>query len=126
MPGWRSTERKNLFMNGDTGTIATITPQAEAGATDNRMSLDPNDPQWGPLMESWKDGEEYTLTSVRVRQESPGEFTVLSAQVGGEGETEEPEPERTGSMGMAADEGMMGGGGYRNPAVARMLRGRGA
>lgn len=117
-------------MNGnsgrvDVGTLAPNMPNSEAGATDNRMYLDPNDPQWADVIDGWEDGSEYTFKKVRVRQESQGQFTILSAEAGevaeqeveeaGEGAT--AETPRTGAMGRA-------GGGYTNPSVEKMLASR--
>ena len=113
------TENTNPGYGGNT---APMMAQDEAGATDNRLSLDPNDPQWKEAMDSWEDGGTYTLKEVQVRQVSPGEFQVLGAEVGEtgmeeEGQQEAPEPEEsptTGLMGKAAP-------GSPNPAVNRLM-----
>lgn len=104
------------------GNTAPMMAQDEAGATDNRLSLDPNDPRWKEAMDKWEDGGDYWLERVGVHQVSPGEFTVTDAKVGEtgteeEGQQETPEPEEsptTGLMGKAAP-------GSPNPAVNRMM-----
>ena len=60
----------------------------DPGAVDNRLSLDPNDPNWKKTIANWEDGEEYQLT-VTVTQLSPGEFEVTGVT----SESESPEEE---------------------------------
>lgn len=70
----------------------------DPGAVDNRLSLDPNDPNWKETISDWEDGEDYTVT-VTMRQISPGEYEVtgLTSESEGAGESdsadEETEPE---------------------------------
>ena len=87
------------------------------------LTVSVNDTDLASQIEGWQDGTEYNL---RVRQDAPGQFTAVSAEEAGEGETEEEssaaeEPETPG--GMAGKGGMMGGG--KMPAVAIVV-GRGA
>lgn len=65
-------------MSGDTQPLL----DEEQGATDNRMSLSIGE---HPDIKDWKDDQEYVFREVRVRQKTPGEFMVISA------EAEEPE-----------------------------------
>jgi len=91
----------------------------EAGASDNRLSLNPSQ---FPITEDWQDGQTYTVT-LKVEQVSPGEFEVLSADSPGAekpaepGMTEQPEGEPVEEEKEAA--------GPPNPAVRRMMQGIG-
>jgi len=106
------------------GASPSALTQDEAGASDNRLSLDLNDSAFD-FTKDWADGQDYTLSNVRVRQLSPGEFEVISAEAGGAAEEEAPD-ERRGSMGEAAEEAepntaATGGAGFRNPAIANIM-----
>jgi len=87
----------------------------EAGAQDNILELNPNDPAFADIVSDWQDGQEYVFKELRVRQVSPGKYTPLSAE-SAEPATEEngeaPEGE-TGAMGKASD--------HPNPAIAGMM-----
>lgn len=94
------------YQTGNMGEVG-----GEAGAVDNRLSLDPNSDQW-PEVGEWKDGETYTFTNVKVRQVSPGEFEVIEATpeegpTDEEGGEAEPEPAAKATK----------RGGYSNPAI---------
>lgn len=47
----------------------------DPGAVDNRLSLDPNDPNWKNILADWEDGGEYKVR-ITITQISPGEFEV--------------------------------------------------
>lgn len=47
----------------------------DPGSVDNRLSLDPNNPEWTDLIADWEDGKDYTV-NVTITQLSPGEFEV--------------------------------------------------
>ena len=89
---------------------------SDPGAVDNRLSLDPNNPDWADAIADWEDGSEYTLT-VKVTQISPGEFEVSEVTPEAESESEDAEPEEE-------EEPMMKGkaGGKVNKAVRNMMR----
>lgn len=53
--------------------------QPARGELDNTMSIDPNDPRW-PYVRDWKDGAEYDLKAVRVRQVSPGYLEIVAME----------------------------------------------
>jgi hypothetical protein len=108
-----------MALNEYTGQTAPLNAQDEAGATDNVLNLNPNDPQWQSVVDAWEDGGEYVFAKVRVRQESPGRFIVLSAEP--EGAEAEAEPGETGAMGEASDVGERASEGYANPAVSRLM-----
>lgn len=102
-------------MNGD-GTL----PYDEAGATDNRLSLNPGQ---FDFTKDWEDGSTYTITA-KVRQISPGEFEVVEAEAQGSpppGEKEEPgmEEQASGEQQESAGESP---GNYPNPAVAKAMQ----
>lgn len=99
------------YRNATTGTDATMD---EAGAQDNRMSLDPSNPQWKDTVGSWEDGKTYTMT-VTLRQISPGEFEVLKAQA----ENESPAEDSTESG--EEEMPMRGGMNTGNPAIDDMI-----
>ena len=93
-------------------------PSQDPGEIQNRLSLDPSNPNWRDFVGSWEDGQEYTLT-VKVRQVSPGEFEVTSAT------PQETPTEDTGETGETMNEGGSEyGGGDMNPAVAKMMAGK--
>lgn len=107
------------------GNYSAVT-QNEPGASDNRLSLDPNDPTFD-FTKDWEDGEIHVLTNVRVTQISPGEFEVMGAEAGEEDAEGAPE-EAKGAMGVAQDEGEpetepTGGTGTRNPVLAKLMAG---
>lgn len=106
------------------GTTTRTSPdalsQAEPRASNNRLSIDPNDPAFA-FAQDWEDGMDYTV-ELRVTQTSPGEFEVVSGEEVEGGETEMPE-ERRGAMGAAGEEtepntSPRGGTGFRNPVLA--------
>ena len=68
-----------------------VSDGTDPGAEDNRLSLDPNNPDWKEAIADWEDGQEYTLT-VKVNQISPGEFTVIKVLPESESDAEEAEP----------------------------------
>lgn len=95
----------------------------DPGEIENRLSLNPSDPDFKDFVGNWQDGEEYTMT-VTVRQVSPGEFEVTKAV------PQDTPAEETGEAPAAADEGETASGdepqgtdtyGNMNPAVARMM-----
>lgn len=91
--------------------------QPVAGEIDNRLSLDPNDDRW-PQVLDWEDGMEYTLSNVRLRQVSAGEFEVMSVDsdgtAGGGGEAALPQSplRQLGNTGRA---------GQPNPALEAVI-----
>jgi hypothetical protein len=106
--------------------VSTPTGMAsgEPGASDNRLSLDPNDEAFG-FTKDWEDGNNYRLT-VEVTQVSPGEFEVTGASEAPKEEGEEAMPDKEGAMGEAGespelDRSTTGGDGYRNPAIAKIM-----
>lgn len=90
----------------------------EAGASDNRLSINPND--FDGIAKTWEDGKEYTL-EIRVVQESPGEFTVTDLKETGAGEEAVETPEAEPAEGEPA---APAGPAYGNPAVAKMMQAR--
>lgn len=69
----------------------------DPGSVDNRLSLDPSNPDWKEMIAKWKDGQEYKL-ELTVNQISPGEYEVTGVSAGsasenGEGEGSENEAE---------------------------------
>lgn len=78
--------------------------------SDNRLSLNPNDPEFAPTLEQWSDGEEYEVT-MKIRQTSPGEFIVVSMQ-------SEAAPAEEGGEQEEANEPPYG----QNPAVGGLLK----
>lgn len=104
-PGSRAT--KTTLMNGYTGkTNETGAPDVEAGLEDNRLSLDPNQPDWKDTLASWEDGGEYTVTA-KIRQISPGEFQVVEMTPVAEEEVVEEEAETEPTSKSAAAARMM-------------------
>jgi hypothetical protein len=87
-------------MNGESpyrmGNLSDSTGAGEAGAVENKITLNPNDPRWKDTVGEWKDGEEYSFEHVKVRQISAGEFEVLSADV--EGGEQKPDVETEASQ----------------------------
>lgn len=86
-------------------------PTQEPAAQDNRLTFNPNDPEF-EVAKEWEDGKQYRITAL-VTQASPGEFTVDAIESG------EPATAPGGEM---MDEGEMGEmgkdkGKYPNPAV---------
>lgn len=61
--------------NDNTAGGGSGTPGREPGSIDNRLSLNPSDDKWADKIDSWADGEKYTVTAT-VTQISPGEFQV--------------------------------------------------
>lgn len=111
-----------MALNDYTGQTAPLNAQDEAGSNDNVLNLNPNDPQWQSVVDKWEDGKEYTFKNVRVQQESPGRFIVLSAEPEeSSSESEEEAPGETGAMGEASDVGERASEGYANPAVSRLM-----
>lgn len=96
----------------------------DAAASDNRLSLDPNDPAW-KFTQEWQDGQTYNI-KLRVTQTSPGEFTVESGEEAAGDEEAAPAEDARGAMaeGGEPDErstAPSGGDGYRNPAMANLM-----
>jgi hypothetical protein len=94
-------------------------PTQEAGAQDNLLELNPNDPAFKDIVGDWQDGQEYVFKELRVVQVSPGKYTPLSAEsaeVATEDEDEMPMADEMGAMGKAKDK-------YPNPAVAGLVAG---
>jgi len=99
----------------------------EQGASDNVLSLAIGD---HPETRDWEDGKEYVFTEVRVRQQSPGQFMVISAEAqtpeqsagekpyGNEGNTEDGGG--NAPQGTEEDDAMPGETG--NPAIDRLMR----
>ena len=106
-------------MNGDSpyrmGNMSDSMGTGEAGAVENKLVLNPNDPKWKDTVGQWKDGEEYTLTNVRVRQVSAGEFEVLSADAQG-GEQKPDVESEANERGAEKSENPE----YDNPAVENL------
>lgn len=69
--------------------------EVDPGAIDNRLSVNPNDPNWKDEIAGLEDGEECELR-IPARVISPGEFAVLGlsveSKVAEEEEDEEAEP----------------------------------
>jgi len=59
--------------------LGTQSPADEAGASDNRLSLDPSDPRWKDILDKWQDGQSYEAT-IKINQVSPGEYEVEALQ----------------------------------------------
>lgn len=100
-------------------------PMDEQGASDNRMSLNPNTFLDGE-MANWEDNTMYVLDGVQVRQISPGEFEIVGVTSGKAqtDEAEQPAEEMGEGTGEEAGGGMPEQGGeasYPNPAVAKMM-----
>lgn len=98
-------------MNGSLNT------QEEPGSTDNRLSLSPGD---YPFVKDWEDGQEYTLT-IKVQQQTSGEFAVVSAEPQEEAPAEETPAEDTGEAIEETPPPGKQGGMNRNPAMARLM-----
>jgi hypothetical protein len=97
-------------------------PQSmDPGEIENRLSLNPSNPDWKNFLGEWSDGEEYTLT-VKVTQISPGEFQVTEATP-----KDSPAQEKNEQPGSTDEpEGGTDENGYApgtNPAVVKMARG---
>lgn len=90
----------------------------EAGAEDNLLHLDPNDPTF-EFASEWKDDQEYNV-NLKVRQISPGEFEVISGE---EGDAVEGEGENAGGGGDSAETGEAAapGANGRNPAIREAI-----
>lgn len=91
----------------------------EPGEVENRLSLNPNDPDFVDTIGDWEDGNEYTLSNVKVRQISPGEFEVLSMDSGtpsDDAESSEASPDAENPSEDQSEMGMSD-----NPAVRRMM-----
>lgn len=103
---------------GATGTEYDTGPASmggESGALDNVLTLNPNDERW-PAVLQWKDDQTYTFTNVKVRQVSPGQFEVISAETGpeeNEGAAEDQAAERASSKQPPT-------GSYPNPGVEKL------
>lgn len=105
--------------------------QDQAGAADNRLSINPNDDRWADVLAAWKDGQTYSV-QLDISQVSPGEFEVTGLQEAGGGEAEagaEAEtPAETTAEGGVEESGQGGGAGameesgYPNPAVRKMMK----
>ena len=80
----------------------------DPGAMDNRLSLDPNDPNWKEAIADWEDGEEYTLT-VKAIQISPGEFEVTEVTPEEESPAEDAAPVEEAEPAPMKGKGMMRG-----------------
>lgn len=89
----------------------------DPGEIENRLSLNPSDPDNRDFLGSWEDGEEYTMI-VKLRQISPGEFEVTKA-------TPQDAPAEESGEQPAATDDSAGTDAYGdvNPAVARMMSG---
>lgn len=103
---------------GVTGTpyeSGPVSIEGESGALDNVLTLNPNDGRW-PAVLRWKDDATYTFTNVKVRQVSPGQFEVISAEAG-------PQDEQGGAEDQAAERAVQKTtptGDYPNPGVANL------
>lgn len=97
----------------------------EAGAQDNLLSVNPNDPKWKDSVGAWEDDKEYAITGT-VRQISPGEFEVI--ELDGkpvEAEAETPAEDAGGGADEgAADQAPPEPPMSKNPAVDAALRRR--
>jgi len=85
-----------------------VSDGTDPGAEDNRLSLDPNNPDWKEAIADWEDGQEYEL-SVKVRQISPGEFEVIEVTPESESSDEEAAPEEESEPMPMKGKSMMGG-----------------
>jgi hypothetical protein len=94
---------------------ASPSSRQEPGSEDNRLSLNPNDPNWQDTLAAWKDGGEYKVT-LTISQISPGEFQVTAL----ESETPEEDAGETGEEGGANAPAPKAKSGYSNPAVAAL------
>lgn len=108
-------------MNGqpeyNTGALAEA--DAEPGAVENRLTLNPSDERWKAKVESWEDGQTYPITGGKIRQIAPGEFEVVDLQFGGAEEVSdkgEGHPQGAEDMPPAPDRS-----GYNNPAIDRLM-----
>lgn len=88
----------------------------EAGASDNRLSLNPDQFE---VTKDWEDGNTYNL-ALKVRQISPGEFEVIEATAAGE-KPEEPGTEEQ-PQAQPNNEDIEQPGNYPNPAVSKMMK----
>lgn len=68
--------------------------QDEAGASDNRLSIDPS--AFNGVAKDWEDGKTYDVT-LKVTQVSPGEFTVDDLQASAAEESGESNTDQTAS-----------------------------
>lgn len=125
MNGNRMTSGMAGMSAGNTGQGPTASD--EVGATDNRLALNPNEFLDGEMAD-WEDGKDYVLTGVRVRQVSPGEFTVTGIESGtlatASETAEEPAgaEEAGGAAETAGEAEAAPESAYPNPAVAKMMR----
>lgn len=89
----------------------------DPGEIENRLSLNPSDPDMRDFLGSWSDGQDYTLI-LKVNQISPGEFQVTKAT------PQDSSSEETDEQPGATDEAQ-GTDAYGdvNPAVAKMMSG---
>ena len=101
--------------NGADPVIAG-SPTDEAGATDNLLTLNPNDPNFKDIVGDWQDNEEYVFEKLRVQQISPGNYRVVSAEGADEAtdENDSPAPD-------PAPDDEEEGGPSENPAVNGLL-----
>lgn len=98
-------------------------PDVEPGAVENRISLNPNDPEFQSVVGDWENGNFYTLNDVRVEQISPGEFKVIKIGSGSLASATAPEetPEPQGPEEAEAPQAGQTGVSYPNPAVAKLM-----
>lgn len=105
-------------MNG-TGTATPYdtgpkSMEGESGAIDNLLTLNPNDERW-PAVLNWKDDATYTFSNVKVRQVSPGQFEVISAEV-----SDNPEMPIENETAQRAADKTPPESSYTNPAVEKL------
>jgi hypothetical protein len=101
-------------MNGTSYDTGPKSMAGESGALDNVLTLNPNDPRWPAVLE-WKDDATYTFTNVKVRQVSPGQFEVVSAEVG-----EDKEMPAEDEAAQRAEDKAPPKGSYSNPAIENL------
>lgn len=90
----------------------------EGGGQDNRLTINPND--FGGFAAEWEDGQTYQIL-VTVTQNSPGDFEVTDA-VDKTGSAEETLPKEPEPGAEPAPQGeALGGAGYSNPAVSKLM-----
>lgn len=101
----------------DGGAGNTPETSDEAGAVDNRLSLNPNEEPWASKIKNWKDGERYKLSDLGnadILQISPGEFEVVKGEDSEVAGAKEPTGDDAATEKPAS---------YDNPAIAKMMAG---
>lgn len=108
------------------GNDQSYTDENEAGAQDNLLSVNPNDPEWKDELATWKDDTEYPIPTGTMRQISPGEFAIVKAKFKAapveEAEAETPAEDAGGGVDEGAAEQPPEPPMSKNPAMDNYLK----